>query len=926
MKMKKEIDFAKIEKKWQKKWEEQKVFEAKESDVKKKFYVLEMFPYPSATGLHMGHALNYTIGDIFTRFKRMQGFNVLYPMGFDSFGLPAENAAIKEKSHPKKFTENAIKNYIRQMKKLGLSYDWSRMVETHKPEYYKWDQWIFLKMLEKGIAYRKKAPVNWCPKCNTVLANEQVHDGKCWRHEDTNIEIKHLEQWFFKTTAYADELYEGINKLDDWPELIKNLQRNWIGKSYGTEIDFEIKNPKLNCIIVHGCPSKSENSPEKRTYDKHWIPWIKKELLKKGIPIETPLMPEPWHANYDKWKKEFEKNEINENTILVGHSCGCAFLVRWLGETNKKIKKLILVAPWKITSPEKKDQKDFYEYKINQALKSNIEEIVYFTADDEESDGKKSLEIYYNALDGKIIELLGHGHYTQEDMGTSEFLELLNEIVEKWPIFTTRPDTIFGVTFMVVSAQHLRLMELVTDGQKKEVEKFLKKLGSVSEKALEEMEKEGVFTGSYAVNPMTGEKVPVYAGNFVVADYGSGMVMAVPAHDQRDFEFAKKYKIPIKVVVHPEGKKIDAMKMNEAYEGAGILINSEGFNGLANDEAKVHITKALEFKKTGREKIQFKLRDWLISRQRFWGTPIPVVYCDKCGIVPVAEKDLPVVLPENIVFADVKNPLVDFKKFTETKCPKCGSKARRETDTMDTFVNSSWYYLRYCDAHNDKEIFDKKKVAYWCPIDMYIGGKEHACMHLIYIRYYTKFLRDLGLVKFNEPVIRLFNQGMLLGPDGEKMSKSKGNVVLPETVSQKYGMDTARLFLVSVASPDKDVMWNEQGVEGSLRFLRKVFDYVSNYKKGISLRIVEHKVNKTIKEVNEDIEFMKYNIAVIKLRELFDSFDKNVSKDDLEKFIKMLSPFCPHITEEFWEKLGHKDFISLAKWPECDESKIDELL
>jgi len=726
------INFEAVEKKWQDRWEKKKIFNVKEDRKKKKFYVLEMFPYPSGSGLHMGHAFNYTIGDIYARFKRMQGFNVLYPMGYDSLGLPAENAAIKEGEHPKKYTEKSVKNFIKQQKSLGLSYDWERMIMSHKPEYYKWDQWIFLKMLEKGLAFKKKAPVNYCPKCKTVLANEQVVNGKCWRHTDINVEIRSLEQWFLKITDYAEELYDKIDSLKEWPEDVKAMQKNWIGKSYGYDIDFEING-------------------------------------------------------------------------------------------------------------------------------------------------------------------------------------------EKWKIFTTRPDTLYGVTFMVISAQHPRLMELVTKEQKKEVEKFLKKIKSTSEKDLEELEKEGAFTGSYAVNPATGEKVPVYAGNFVVADYGSGMVMAVPAHDQRDFEFAKKYDIPIKVVINPDAYSLNPDKMVRAFTGQGKLVNSGEFDGMLSRDAIDEIGK-----KFGKKTVNYKLRDWLISRQRYWGTPIPIIYCDKCGIVPVPEKDLPVKLPDKVKFG-AGNPLKTNEKWINVKCPKCGGKAKRETDTMDTFVNSSWYYLRYCDSKNDKEIFDKKKVKYWMPIDVYIGGKEHACMHLIYFRFYTKFLRDLGLIDIDEPAVLLFNQGMLHGDDGAVMSKSRGNVVLPEEISKKYGIDTARLFLVSMASPDKDVQWSEKGIEGSWKFVKKVVNYFDNVKFGKSNEKVEHKINKGIKEITEDIENFKYNLAVIKLREIFDAIEnEEVSKDNLESFVKLFSVFCPHVAEEIWEKIGGKNFVSLADWPSADEKKINE--
>ncbi len=722
-------NFKKIESKWQKKWEDKKIFQVKEGK-KKKFYVLEMFPYPSGSGLHMGHALNYIIGDIYARFKRMNGFNVLYPMGYDSLGLPAENAAIKVGIHPKKYTENSIKNFIKQQKGLGLSYDWSRMINTSDSDYYKWDQWIFLKMYEKGLAYRKKASVNWCSKCNTVLANEQVHNGKCWRHEDTEVQIKQLEQWFLKIKDYAEELNDKIDTLKNWPDDVKAMQKHWIGKSHGTEILFEIN-------------------------------------------------------------------------------------------------------------------------------------------------GKK------------------------------------------WPIFTTRPDTLFGVTFMVVSAQHLELMNLVTEEQKDEVIKFLKKTKSTSEKDMRELEKEGVFTGSYARNPINGEEVPVWAGNFVVADYGSGMVMAVPAHDQRDFEFANKYNINMKEVISGGSIK------ERAYTGEGILINSKEFNKIKNDKAKEEITQYLKKKKIGKKVIQYKLRDWLISRQRYWGTPIPIVYCDKCGIVPISEKDLPVELPEKVKFGK-GNPLETNKEFVNVKCPKCKGKARRETNTMDTFVNSSWYFLRYCDSKNNKKIFDINKVKSWMPIDQYIGGKEHACMHLIYFRFYTKFLRDIKLLNFDEPTLNLFNQGMLHGEDGYVMSKSRGNVILPEEVSAKYGIDTARLFLVSMASADKDVDWSEKGIQGSLRFIKKITEYFDKVQFEKADARTESKINKVILEVTEYIENFKYNLAVIKLRELFEALPEKTSKEILENFLKLLNPFCPHITEELWEKLGGKDFLSLEKWPKANKKKINE--
>ena len=736
-----EINFAKIEKKWQDRWEKEKVFEVSEKSKKPKSYVLEMFPYPSGSGLHMGHAWNYTIGDILARFKIMKGFNVLHPMGYDSLGLPAENAAIEAGKHPDDYTNESIPNFIKQQRAIGLSYDWSRMVSSHDSSYYKWDQWIFLKMLEKGLAYQKVSAVNWCDKCKTVLANEQVENGKCWRHEDTMVEVKQLKQWFLRTTKYANELYENLDKMD-WPDRTKAMQKNWIGKSHGTEIDFEVFSQKVST----------------------------------------------------------EKTEF-----------------------------------------------------------------------------------------------------------------------EIWPIFTTRPDTLFGVTFMVVSAQHPKLDSLISERQKKDVDKFLKKLKSVSEKDAGDLEKEGVFTGSYAKNPATGKSVPIYAGNFVVADYGSGMVMAVPAHDQRDFEFAKKYGVDIMHVI--ESPKDHNWK-NRAYTEKGSLINSREFDGLDNVKAKEKITSWLVKKKKGRKVVNFKLRDWGISRQRYWGTPIPIIHCDKCGAVPVPEKDLPVVLPKEVKFGK-GNPLETNGEWLNVKCPKCGGNGQRESDTMDTFVNSSWYFLRYCDPKNDKKIFDPKKVKYWCPVDTYIGGAEHACMHLIYSRFYVKFLRDLGLINFDEPAIRLFHQGMLHGEDGNKMSKSRGNGVLPEVVSKKYGIDAARFFLSGLASPDKNIDWNTKGINGSTKFINKIFRYFDEFKETKDSNEVLSKLNKTIKNIEEYYENFEYRKATIELRELFEVIEKNnVSKKTLENFLQLLSPICPHITEELWEKLKNKGFISMSNWPKIDKLKI----
>ena len=868
----KSVNFNSIDKKWQKEWEKAKVFEAKEDAKKEKYYVLAMYAYPSGSGLHMGHAFQYVIPDILARFMIMNGKSVLHPVGYDSFGLPAENAAIKEGVHPKKYTDGAIKRFIEQHKALGLSYDWSRLLWSHDSEYYKWNQYFFLQFFKNGLVYRKASAVNWCIKCDTVLANEQVHSGKGWRHGYTEVVVKNLEQWFVKTTKYADELLKDVDALD-WPERIKAMQKNWIGKSEGAEVVFDLNG-------------------------------------------------------------------------------------------------------------------------------------------------------------------------------------------EKWPVFTTRADTLFGVTFLVVSVQHSRLNELVTKEHKKSVDAFLKKIKSTKQEDIDKLEKEGVFTGSYAIHPLTGKKIPVWVGNFVVADYGSGMVMAVPAHDDRDFEFAKRYDLEIKPVIMPvfgerqdkeefrktistvvhrkkdnkflimrwkdtkwvspvvggvEGdenlekaaerevleesgyktkfvkklgceieshfyadhkkvwryrldqpvlmelldekpKKVsedeknrhdvvwldadDALKeithsyntlgllrylgREGAYTGSGKLVNSSEFNGLDSDEAKVHIVKSLESKKLGRFVTQYKLRDWLISRQRYWGTPIPIVYCDDCGAVPVSEKELPVLLPEKVKFGK-GNPLLTNEKFLRAKCSKCGKVGRRETDTMDTFFDSSWYYLRFTDSGNKKFAISPDCVSYWMPVDFYSGGAEHACMHLIYARFFTKALRDLGYLNINEPFKRLFNQGMVHGEDGFVMSKSRGNGIDPLDITKKYGADTLRLFLMSVASPDKDSVWSSTGVDSMHKFVQRVWNYAHSVKFGKSSSKVEHKLNKAIIEITNDIKNINYNIVVIKLRSLFDSFEDEISKYDFGNFLKLISVFAPHIAEDLWHSfIDNKNLISTSTWPVADESKIDE--
>ena len=752
-------DFRTIEQKWQKYWEENDVFHTDENSDKEKYYVLEMFPYPSGK-LHMGHVRNYSIGDVIARYMRMKGMNVLHPMGWDSFGLPAENAAIKNGIRPDIWTHDNIAEMKNQLKSLGLSYDWDREVATCKEEYYKWTQWLFIQFFNKGLAYKKKNPVNWCPSCQTVLANEQVVDGVCERCKSP-VGKKELSQWYFKITDYAERLLDDLDKLPGWPEKVKLMQKNWIGKSVGAEVDFDI----------------------------------------------------------------------------VGHD-------------------------------------------------------------------------------------------------------------EKMKIFTTRPDTLYGVTFMVLAPEHPLVKELITPEHQAEVDVFMDKLQYLSDidRNSTTLEKEGCFTGSYAVNPLTGKNVPIYIANYILMDYGTGAIMAVPAHDQRDFDFAAKYGIDIIPVIDPENPDIDINDLKEAFVAEGTMINSGDFNGLNNKEAMPKIIDYIESKGIGKKTVNFRLRDWLISRQRYWGTPIPMIHCDCCGWVPEKEENLPVLLPTDVEFTGKgESPLTTSESFAHAVCPHCGKPAKREMDTMDTFVDSSWYFLRYTDAKNDKEAFNKEKADYWMNVDQYIGGVEHAILHLLYARFYTKVLHDLGLTDADEPFKNLLTQGMVL-MDGSKMSKSKGNRVSPTEIIDKYGSDTARLFILFAAPPDRDLEWSETGVEGSYKFLNRVWRLVleiienadETQKAEVSTaddRQLYYELNKTVKRVTECLAAgrFSFNTSISSIMELVNEMyryketeapDYALMREAAVKLVLVLSPFVPHICEEMWQKLGFEHSLYFEKWPEYDESAL----
>ena len=750
-----------IEKKWQSKWLAENVYKTEMDPEKPKYYSLEMFPYPSGN-LHMGHVRNYSIGDVLARYKTMEGFNVIHPMGFDAFGMPAENAAIKHGGRPSDWTYSNMDNMKRQQREMGLSYDWDRAVATCSPDYYRWTQWLFQLFYKRGLAYKKKAYVNWCETCGTVLANEQVIEGKCWRC-DSDVVKKDLSQWFLKITDYADVLLKDLDLLKGWPERVKIMQENWIGRSEGLEFSLDVP-----------------------------------------------------------------------------------------------------------------------------------------------------------------------------------------ELGEKIAAYTTRPDTVYGITFLALAAEHPLIERICQNNPKaEEIRAFCKKAQNQSEmeRTSSESEKEGIFTGLYAINPFNGNKVEIWVTNYVLAEYGTGAVIGVPSEDQRDWMFATKYNLNIIITLQPKDRELKLEEMTEAYvDKAGVLVNSAEFSGMDIKAAMKGIMDKAEAEGFGKRRVNYRLRDWLISRQRYWGAPIPVIYCPDCGEQLVPEDQLPVMLPEDVKFEQgAVSPLAQSESFVNCTCPKCGKPARRETDTMDTFICSSWYYLRYTDPHNDKLPFDKDKVNYWAPVDQYIGGIEHAILHLLYSRFFTKVLRDAGMVDFSEPFTNLLTQGMVL-KDGSKMSKSKGNVVSPEEIIAQYGADTARLFILFAAPVDRDLDWSDEGVAGASRFLKRVWRIMETFEAQIKAGQDEYDVSSlteeekelrrvlhtTIKKVTEDIRdrFM-FNTAISSIMELVNAFyafqnsetiNGNLVREVSVAIIKLLAPFAPHITEELWSILIGEGSVHQQKWPECDEA------
>ncbi|MCK5040188.1 MAG: leucine--tRNA ligase [Candidatus Aenigmarchaeota archaeon] len=933
------VDFRQTEVKWQTKWKKDDIFRTKEDKKKKKYYCLEMFPYPSGK-LHMGHVRNYSIGDCFARYKRMNGFNVLYPMGYDSLGLPAENAAIKNKSHPKIWTQKCIEMMKEQQEQMGFSYDWSREVDTYKPEYYKWNQWIFLKLYEKGLAYKKEAPINWCPGCATVLANEQVEDGKCWRCKSI-VEEKNISQWFFKITDYADELLSDIDKLEKWPEKVKVMQKNWIGKSEGTEIQFNVVDSDIIISTFTTRPDTVYGITYLVLAPEH--PAVVE--LTKGTPFEKKV---------NDYIKKAKKLSTIQRTDATKEKTG-VFTGRYFINPVNGDKCPLYVADYALMSygtgavmaVPAHDQRDFdFAKKYDLAVKTVI------------VPKKKKLAIIVHGFEGhaesnfypcakKKLEEIGYD-VVLEDMPDSYHPEM-----EKWTGVLNKyknridEDTIIighslggSVAPYFVSKLDKKIKALYLVAPTSELMNFNKLRKEGEESDIDSLEKVAKHNISWGKVKKNSDKIFVF-----LSDNDD----CIPIKSKGYFE----NKGAVCEVLHNKGhfNNLELPELIEeifdrAYTDPGIMVNSDKFNGISNEDAKKKITDYLIKNKCAKRTVNYKLRDWLISRQRYWGTPIPMVYCDKCGIVPVPEKDLPVKLPEKAKFTGKGNPLDKAEDFINTKCPKCGGNAKRETDTMDTFVDSSWYFFRYCDSDNDKLPFGKI-ASHWMPVDQYIGGIEHAILHLLYARFFTKALRDIGLTDVDEPFTRLLAQGMV-NKDGVKMSKSLGNVVDPGEIIGKFGADTIRMFILSSALPEKELEWSDKGAYSTYKFLNKIYrlveDNKKNYIKGEikvkdlddATRFLLSKTHMTIKGVTEDIEEFKLSFAISKIMSFANQIIKyngNVSKLDgnqrvvvsssIDALLGLLSPFTPHLAEECNEMLGNKNYMSVRGWSVLNDKFID---
>jgi leucyl-tRNA synthetase len=928
----------KIEAKWQAYWAKKKIFQAKDFAKKPKKYVLAEFPYPSGEGLHMGHLRPYVAGDVYSRFKRMQGNEVLYPMGWDAFGLPAENYAIKKGIHPSVTTKKNISNAKKQMQSWGLSFDWSREINTTDPDYYKWTQWLFLQFYKAGLAYEATGLINWCPKDKTGLANEEVIDGKCERC-GTVVEKKELRQWYLKITAYAEKLLEGLKNLPQWPEAVKLQQENWIGKSVGAEISFGVipsateESLKPNFLILHG----RNGSP-----NSHTFPWLKSQLESKGYKVQAPMLPNTDEPNDIEQTEFVLKNcVIDENTVIIGHSFGGIVALRLLEKGIKAKQVVLMCTPFYGKFLDKKSrpsvtracQKGFDFNKIKTNAKNFM--LLYDTGDYvvPMSDG----EAFAEKLNANLLKLKGQKPHLSGKTEPEVLRALLSDYMIK--VFTTRLDTIFSGTFIVLAPEHPLVKFITAPERKNAVEQYIEKTKKLSDQQRQDvnLEKTGVFTGSYAINSASGGKMPIWISDFVIGSYGTGAVFA-DAHDERDFEMAKKFNIPLKVSIKPKDEALweQVKKLETCFSDEGTLVNSGQFDGLTSAEARDKILEWLEQKGSAKKRINYKLRDWVFSRQRYWGEPIPIIHCEKCGIVPVPDKDLPVKLPMVKNYQPTgtgESPLAAVSKWVNVKCPVCKSSAKREANTMPNWAGSSWYWLRYTDPKDKKVFADLKKQKYWTPVDVYFGGMEHTTLHLLYSRFWNLFLYDQGLVTSLEPYNLRKPHGIILGPDGDKMSKSRGNVVNPQDIVASHGADTLRMFELFLGPHEDTIAWNDKSVVGVKRFLDRVWNWAvprvtlgEPQSRGLPSEKVERALNKLIKKITEDIENFHFNTSISAFMEFYNEVkDETVSTESVKTFLKLLYPFAPHISEELNQLVdktrGHaksQQSLQDEKWPLYD--------
>lgn len=924
-----------VEPKWQKFWEEEKTFRAEIDETKEKYYVLDMFPFPSGAGLHVGHPEGYTATDIISRYKRANGKNVLHPMGWDAFGLPAENYAIKMGVHPEISTKKNISNFTRQVKSLGFSYDWDREFSTTDVNYYKWTQWIFLQMYKKGLLYEKKMPMNWCPKCRIVAANEEVEQGK---HERCGAEVerRNLRQWMFEITKYADR-------------LLKDLHAP-------------------NVVMIHGWEGAGEAG---------WFGELKKTLTEKGVEVHSPDFPNTNNPQYQEWKSFFEAEllpKISENTILLGHSLGCGFLQKYASENTLKVSDFVFVSPT-VSDCGVNEIKNFFMEKFDyEKIKNSADNIWIYGGGKDPYISKDEFLFLQEKTGAHLCFEEDKGHYGQaQDKKPKKVFDWFEKIIEgilEWPekikamqknwigkstgcnvdwkvdghdvtlsTFTTTVDTIYGVTFAVISPEHPELSNIIAKENKDDVNLYCRESRNKSDMERTELQKDktGVFTGAYIIHPFSRKKIPLFVADYVLMSYGTGVVMGVPAHDQRDQDFAKKYNIPIIQSVILESGESFVYDDVDKYSVKGKIINSENFTGLHILEGREQIIEALEERKMGKRKIHYKLRDWIFTRQRYWGEPIPLVHCEKCGVVPLPERELPLELPKEVESflptEDGQSPLAKVEEWVNTTCPKCGGAAKRETSTMPNWAGSNWYWLRFMDAKNDKEAWSPEAEKYWGPVDLYVGGAEHAVLHLLYSRFWHKVFYDLELVHTKEPFKKLMNQGLILAEDGQKMSKSLGNVVNPDEIVEQYGADTLRMYEMFMGPFEQSKVWNTGAVEGMYKFLQKIWRLFTE--KGLQDECLLDEsfmrlTHKTVKKVSTDIEEFKFNTAISQMMIWVNAAQKleKIPRVAASRFIRLLAPFAPHLAEEIWKEVfKNEETISYFRWPTFDENlaKDDEI-